>query len=61
MSHWTIHVRPLPSDVPEEIRVRRALKDMLRRHHLRVLEVQKTPKDPASEQDVGTPEQEPDQ
>jgi hypothetical protein len=39
MSHWTIHLRPEPSDVPVEIRVRRLLKLALRRFALRCTDV----------------------
>ena len=45
MSRWTIHLRPLPSDVPDAVRIRGLLKVALRRFKLRALEVQQQAQD----------------
>jgi hypothetical protein len=40
---YVIHLRPLPSDVPEALRIRRLLKTALRVHRLRCVDIRELP------------------
>ena len=46
MTRWILHLRPLPSDVPDAVRIRGLLKVALRRFKLRALDVAQLPEPP---------------
>jgi len=43
MERWVLHLQTERSDVPQEVRMRRILKDLLRRYHFRCERIEHDP------------------